>query len=403
MPERPDIRLNVLLVSRRNELLNSLDALLRHYPGLHIERKLVVNGHVDPMHDVVGIPDALVLHLGDTWRAELEALAARPADRRPPLIVLGSAPDPAAMRLAMQAGARDLLPLPLAAADLVAALQRIETDRRASTAARETVTSVFLNAKGGCGGTFLACNTAHALAAGLDRRVALVDLDLQFGTIPLYFDLFPERGLLQAIQSVSELDATALEGYLVHHPSGLAVFGQSARDTLPLGERVSAESTVALLKLLATFHDHVLIDLPRHLDALACSVIERAHHIVLVVQQSVPVLRDASRLMGCLRKDLAVSADRLLTVVNRYDKRSDISLDDLRNTLPGVEIVPIPNDYRNVEHSIATGQPLSARAASAPAAKAILGLSQRLAGQSKPERRGLLARTLSRAVRAKTP
>src|SRR5262249_4699838 len=124
-----DIRLNVLLVSRRKETLDQLEAMLRKHRGVRIERNLVVNGHVDPLHEVTTLPDALILHLGETSHAELESVAARAVDSRPPLIVLGSGSDTTVMRLAMQAGARDLLPLPVVEADLVAALQRSEGDR----------------------------------------------------------------------------------------------------------------------------------------------------------------------------------------------------------------------------------------------------------------------------------
>src|SRR5215467_8666529 len=108
-----DINLNVLLVQRLLATLDQLESLLRKHPGLRLQRKLTVNGHVDPLHDVSTLPDALILHLGETSHAELESLAARAADKRPPLIVVGSVSDTTVMRLAMQAGARDLLPLPL--------------------------------------------------------------------------------------------------------------------------------------------------------------------------------------------------------------------------------------------------------------------------------------------------
>src|SRR5215468_670780 len=97
-----DVRLNVLLVSRRKDTLDGLESILRRYPGLRLERKLTVNGHVDPLHEVSTLPDALILHLGETSHAELESLAARAVDRRPPLIVVGSASDATVMRLAMQ-------------------------------------------------------------------------------------------------------------------------------------------------------------------------------------------------------------------------------------------------------------------------------------------------------------
>lgn len=400
MADLTEIRLKVLLVSRRKDTLDSLQALLGRYPGITLERKLVVNGHTDPLHGVAELPDALVLHLGETWRAELEGLAARAADRRPPLVVVGSAADAAAMRLAMQAGARDLLPMPLIEADLVAALKRIERDRQAAAPSRKRATTVFINAKGGCGGTFLACNVAHTLATRFGRRVVLLDLDLQFGTIPVYFDLFPVRGLLQALENVEGLDETALDGYLARHPSGLAVLGQAAQDCLPLGG-VSLDSVTKLIRLLERTHDHLLIDLPRNLNAMACRVIERAENVALIVQQSVTVLRDAGRLTTCLRRDLAVSSERIATVINRYDRRSAISAQDIQNTLTCGEPVLVPNDYRNVEESITTGQPLLSHGSATSVAKAIQSLAQRLDGEPAEDRRGLLARAFSRVARTK--
>lgn len=396
-----DIRLKVLLVSRRKDTLDSLEVVLRKYPGVQIERKLVVNGHIDPLHGVASTPDALVLHLGETWRAELESLAARPADRRPQLIVVGSTNDTAAMRLAMQAGARDLLPLPLVEGDLIAALGRIDRDYRAASSTREGALTAFMNAKGGCGSTFLACNVAHALATLSRKRVALVDLDLQFGAIPLYFDLFPKRGVLQALENVEGLDETALQGYLIRHASGLSILGHAAEDSLPLGN-VSAELLNSLLTVVLKAHDHVVVDLPRRIDAIAARVIDRAQHVVLVVQQSVTVLRDATRLMGCLRRDLGLSEERIITIVNRYEKDAGISLADIRNALSCGEPLLVPNDFRSVSECIATGQPLITQARSAAVTKAIMALETKLGGAAALGRPSLFARTFSSLIKPRS-
>jgi len=267
-----DVRLNVLLVSRRKETLDHLESILRKHPGVRIERKLTVNGHVDPLHEVITLPDALILHLGDSSHAELESLAARAVDRRPPLIVLSSGSDTTVMRLAMQAGARDLLPLPVVEADLLAALQRIERDHRAGGARADGSLLAFMNAKGGCGATLLACNVAHALVAVSQRKVSLIDLDLQFGTIPLYFDLFPKRGMLQALENVAGLDDLAFNGYMVQHASGLRILGQAAEDALPT-QAVNVQHLNQLLSLAARNSDHVVVDLPRRIDLVTASVI----------------------------------------------------------------------------------------------------------------------------------
>jgi pilus assembly protein CpaE len=396
-----DIRLNVLLVSRRKDTLDSLESILRKYPGLRLERRLTVNGHVDPLHDVPQLPDALILHLGETSHAELDSLAARAVDRRPPLIVLGQESDTTVLRLAMQAGARDLLPLPLVEEDLIAALRRIERDHRAGGARPDGALLAFMNAKGGSGATVLACNVAHALTTVSHRRVTLIDLDLQFGTLPVYFDLFPKRGMLQALENVAGLDELAFNGYLVQHASGLKILGHAAEDALPT-YTVGAQQVSQLLNLAAKTSDNVVIDLPRRIDSVNAHVIERAHHLALVVQQSVATLRDATRLITCLRSDLGIARDRIVVVVNRYDKSAGVTAEDIRTTLGCGELSLIPNDFETVSACVDTGIPLLERARNAAVTRAVVTLQSRLGG-SEVEHQGLLARTFSGILKSRSP
>jgi pilus assembly protein CpaE len=395
-----DIRLNVLLVSRRKETLDHLESMLRKHPGLRLERKLTVNGHVDPLHEVTTLPDALILHLGESSHAELESVAARAVDRRPPLIVLGSGSDTTVMRLAMQAGARDLLPLPVVEADLLAALQRIERDHRAGGARADGSVLAFMNAKGGCGATLLACNVAHALVAVGHRKVALIDLDLQFGTIPLYFDLFPKRGMLQALENVAGLDDMAFNGYMVQHSSGLKILGHAAEDALPT-HAVSVQHVNQLINLAARNSDHVVVDLPRRIDPVTALVIERAAYLVLIVQQSVATLRDATRLLNCLRRELGIAKERIVVVVNRYEKKSGITVEDIRTTLACGELALVPNDFATVSACIDTGTPLLAQARNAAVTRAVVTLQSRLGG-SPVEQQGLLSRTLSGLLKSRS-
>jgi pilus assembly protein CpaE len=394
-----DVKLNVLLVSRHKGTLDELESLLRKQAGLQVQRKLTVNGHVDPLHDVTTMPDALILHLGEKSQAELESLSARAADKRPPLIVVGFLNDTNVMRLAMQAGARDLLPLPLVEADLIAALERIARDRRVTGPGAASLTA-FMNAKGGCGATLLACNTAHALAAVSHRSVTLIDLDLQFGAIPVYFDLFPKRGVLQALENIEGLDAAAFKGYLVEHSSGLRILSHAADDGLPT-QAVNPHHVNQLLALALRGSEHVVVDLPRRIDAVAAVVLEHAQHIVLVVQQSVACVRDATRLMNCLRRELGVSKERIVVVVNRYDKDGALSAEDIRTTLACGDLSLVPSDFKNVSECINTGMPLLDRARTAAVTRAVVDLHSRLGG-NQADRQGLFARTFSGLLKSRT-
>jgi pilus assembly protein CpaE len=386
--------LHILLVSRRKEILDQLEQMLAA-SGLASRRQLNSNGHVDPLHGVEALPDLVVLHLSHLWREELEAIAARPPDRRPALIVVGAPSDVNIMRLAMQAGARDLLPHPFVEADLLQAIDRTLEERpRAVKSTTPRRISVFMNAKGGCGATMLACNVAHVLAVKSKQRTALLDFDLQFGAAPLYLDLYPKRGIAQALENLAGLDEVALEGYFARHASGLHVLSHASDESLAPGA-LSKTAVNQLLDVTLRNHDHVVVDMPRAVDAVTTAVMQRATQIVVVLQQSVTAVRDATRLVQWLRSDVGVPKDQLCVVINRYEKAADVAAEDIQKTLACDPPTLVPNDFKSVSACINSGIALLDYAGSTAITRAVMTLETRLGGNSAQPRPGVIARTIS--------
>jgi pilus assembly protein CpaE len=392
--------LNILLVSRRREVLESLGKLLGE-EGVASRQQLNTNGHVDPLHGVEELPDLVILHLSHLWREELESFVARPTERRPALILIGASHDIPVMRLAMQAGARDVLPTPPAKADVLEAVARVASERRSSAPQTAATTTAFINAKGGCGATLLACNVAHMLAVESRKRVALFDLDLQFGAAPLYLDLYPKRGIGQAVENLTGLDEVALDGYLTRHASGLNVLSHAVDDPVSIGN-LAAAAADHLIELAMRSHDQVIIDLPRRADPMTAAVVARANQLVVVVQQSVTALRDGARLLQWLRGDLGMTRDQLTIVINRFDKGAPISIDDVQKALACEQPVLVPNDFQSASECVNTGTPLLSYARNAAITKALLALQTRLGGASSQPMGGLLARTWSSLVSGRT-
>ena len=52
-------------------------------------------------------------------------------------------------------------------------------------------------------------------------KVALVDLDLQFGSIGLNFDKVPKYTPTEAVNSIDDLDVISLEAYLLKYNENL--------------------------------------------------------------------------------------------------------------------------------------------------------------------------------------
>lgn len=392
--------LDILLVSRRKDVLDHLEQVLS-IGGFAASRQQNSNGHVDPLHGVERLPDLVILHLSQLWREELEAIAARPPARRPPLIVVGAANDMNVMRLAMQAGARDLVPEALVKGDLLPAVQRTQEERRRPSQTTMGRVSVFMNAKGGCGATLLACNVAHVLTSKSKQRTALLDLDLQFGAAPLYLDLYPKRGIAQALENLSGLDEVALEGYFAKHACGLNVLSHGIDEPLASID-MTAAGVDQLLEVTLRTHEHVVVDMPRYVDAVASAIMRRAHQIVLVLQQSVTAVRDATRLVQWLRGDVGISKDQLCVVINRHEKNAVVAVEDIQKTLACSAPTLVPNDFGTVSACINSGTALLDYAGNASITRAVMNLETRLGGTSAQSRSGVIARTFSSLIPGRT-
>ena len=389
----------VLLASRSKAAIEALGRHLVPHVEFAFTQRQLINGDTDPLHGVETLPDVLVLRVAPDATDELAALAQRAADGRPPLVVVGATHDPMAMRLAMQAGARDFLSEPVAAADLVGALQRIAAEARASQPVSRTRTCAFINTKGGSGATFLASNVAHALTAVSRFDTVLVDLDLQFGTLPQYLDVQPKRGLLEALDVAGELDAMAVDAYFTRHSSGLRILGRSADSRIAdpdgIGERFAS-----LMEIVKAKCERLVFDVPRHLDVVSAMALQSADRVVVVMQQTLPNLRDGTRLVHVLRRELAIPQDRIKVLVNRYRKDAAVELADIRRALGDEDPFLVPNHYKPVSESIDAGVPVYDHARNSPVTRAIIEMASDLGGdRGARSHRGFIARTLNNLLR----
>lgn len=385
-------RLRILLVSRLGTVADTLIEQLQKSDEYQVTKKVISNGHTDPMHDVRARPDVLLLHYIPGY-GELEFLAESAASQRVPLIVMGPADDSEAMRLAMRAGASDYISQPLQHDDLLAALDRISEQLKDRPTDRGQVVTV-MNSKGGSGASFVATNLAYALSQEKDTRPLLVDFDLQFGGLSRYLDIYPKRGLVEALDATEDMDEVSAEAYITTHQSGLRLLAAPA-ERLLLSRDVPAQQVDSLIQILQRNNDFVIADLPRRIDVLSASVLEHSDQILMLVQQSLAHISDAARMIQLMTKELAVPSNRIKIVLNRYAKNSLISVDDIKETLKVDHLSVIPNQYNLVADSLNTGIPLMQTEKNSATGKAIQRLQMTVRGQDvENSPRGILGRAL---------
>jgi pilus assembly protein CpaE len=384
--------LNILISGRDRVELDTLSAVIGEVAAYHMDLLHVTNGHVDPLHGVTTMPDVLLLCLSANWKDELQALSDRPPAGRPPVLVIAPEGDPQVMRRAMQAGARDYFTRPVGSSDLLRSLKQLEQDH-ATTQPGQGGLTVVMNAKGGSGASMIATNLACAMAIEARQNTVLVDMDIQFGNLGMYLDLVPERGLLDAIDAADEIDSMALQAYTLTHKSGVEVLANTHHQIALPGE-INVTRLNRLLDILQGTYDQVVVDLPRQIDLLTTTVLERASRVVLCMQQSLNHVQDASRLSSILQDELGLTRGQVIIAINRYDLKSPVSLADIGHHLPGLRQMTVPNDFKRVSDNVDLGVPLYEQAPKAPITRAISSLMQEICGCQTMTTKGLFSRML---------
>jgi pilus assembly protein CpaE len=367
-------------------------------PEFLVNTRVMGNGHADPLNGISETPDVLLLHHGP-GQSELQYLLEHSQRDQIPLVVCGPGDNPEAMRLAMQAGSRDYVAEDAPAADLVASLLRIQEEkfRAGGSAAGQLI--VVMNGKGGSGASFLATNLAYSLVVDAAKRVTLVDLDIQIGGLSRYLDITPEIGILQALEVAKQMDDVSADAYTCEHSSGLRLLAAPSEGLVSPNE-IPIEDLDALLGVFLSINDYVVVDAPNRLDAVTEFFLERADKIILIVQQSLPHVQDAARMLRLLTSEIAVPNQRIDVVVNRFSKNALIDLGDMRKALHQSELITIPNNYKLAAESINSGVPVAEISKNAPLTKGIRDLQATFVKQDSKPAQNFLARALPGLLRS---
>lgn len=297
---------------------------------------------------------------------------------------------------AIRAGVRDVLHLPLVPEALEEAVRRIENKFKPTAVAKKIGrVIVFIAGKGGGGATFLACNLAYILAVVHGAKVALLDLNLQFGDAALFVsDQVPTNTLADVAGNISRLDASLLASSMV---SVLPNFGVlAAPEDAERAMEVKPEHVEALLKLAKTQYDYVILDIGQTLNATSVKALDHADQVFVVLQETLPFIRDSKRLIHALQS-LGYGKEKIHLVLNRYETGGDIQLEDVEATLGMKVFITIPNSYEAVSASVNQGVPIMKIGKNDPVTKALQDMAQKMAEKAPVKKSGWLANLLQSA------
>ena len=340
-------------------------------------------------------PEVVVLDVDETTEETMlhieAALKIAPTTHA---VLVSPDPSTALLTRAMRAGVREVLPSPMTTETLKLAIQHARGHLSLSKPQDIALGQVIalIPAKGGAGATFLAANLAFALSK-LGRRVAVLDLNLYFGDLILFMGSHKvASNLFDLARQGERLDAALLDSSMVKINDRLHVL--AASDTPEHASEISTAGLDRLIELARNQYDFVVLDLSSMLDGVTLKALDFADHVYLAMQQNVPSLHAAKRIVAFFR-DRGYPLDKLGIVVNRYEKGGAISLDDVAKTTHLKIDRTIDNSFTAVSASMNQGIPILELSPRDPVAKALLAWAYELAPTQALVKKNWWARLLS--------
>jgi len=353
------MKINVMLVGKSSSALQEL-------------RRMITDEEISVIADSSGgtpaleaientSPDILLMQLG-TDDSDVLNLAERVVLHRPRtfVILLAEHLTVEIMRAANSAGVHNIVEQPASSKELCDCIRTVYNAEKIRIDAlsenqRVTWTSrvvTVFGAKGGLGKTTIAVNLAVKLAEQ-HKKVALIDLDLQFGDVHIFLDIEPKDTIAELAQDVYTPNIDSIRSYMTVHPSGVHVL--CAPKSPEYADIVSAERVQSLLSLMRSYYDYVIIDTPSNFSDVTMTAIEASSLVLFVTGLDISILKNSKLSMSILES--LKQKEKVRVIINRAVEINTISVADVQRIVDAPIMARIPSDYMTAVSALNRGVP----------------------------------------------
>ncbi|MCC6007257.1 MAG: AAA family ATPase [Rhodobacteraceae bacterium] len=285
---------------------------------------------------------------------------------------------PIALHQLMRAGAEDFIPYPLPEGALSDTLDRLRARSApvapaapapaapaqvAPASGREGVILPVHGLSGGVGATTFSVNLAWELAllgAKQGQRVALIDLDFQYGAVATYLDLPRRDAVFELLSDAQRIDAETLgQAMEVYHDQLHVLTAPS--ESLPL-DFVGPADIARLLEVATDSFDLVVVDMPSTLVAWTETVLNLAPCYFALIEMDMRSAQNTLRFIRLLKAE-ELPHEKVRYILNRAPGFADLSgksrVKRLAESLSITLEVQLADGGKAVTHANDHGAPLA--------------------------------------------
>ena len=374
-------KVKVVIVDDSVETRNNIKALLS------FEKRIDIIGQAENGEEAIFItkearPDIVLMDINmpvmDGIKATEEISMQVPESS---VIIMSVQGEHEYIKRAMSAGAREFMIKPFSSDELVNSILKtyeIESKRREHTSVarvKENIKSKIItvfSTKGGVGKTTIASNLAVSIARITKKRVALVDLDLQFGDIAIMLNVSMKNTISDLIKEINQLDEDLMDDYLVTHFSGVRVLPAPIKPEY--AEYITSAHVEKILNTLKQSYHYIIIDTSASFHETVLTSLDMSDRILFVSTLDLPTIKNVKSGIDVM-ESLHYPEEKINIILNKASEQFGIKYKDFENALKHPIWSYVPEDSQTVITSANKGFPFVMTRMETKVAKAIINIS----------------------------
>ena len=289
------------------------------------------------------------------------------------------------LRKAMLAGASDTLSSSYHIEELNEAVahakkfmhHRAQVEPNFTSLVKESSKVIALSSpKGGIGRTMISVNLAIAFAK-LGKRVAVIDGNLQFGEVPIFYNSKPKRTIYEWVKEGYGRPNYSISQYMTMVDGDVSVLAAPSRPEF--FEGISENHIKEAIEELKELFDIILIDMPAHLSEIHLRFLDLADEILILTVNELSVLRLSRLYLDTL--ETIQQKEKVNLILNRYSKGQGLEPNRMEEVL-GIKVFhTLPDQINVASKSIKAGEPFMLGNSRSHLGKAVWQLAERLLEQ----------------------
>ncbi len=232
--------------------------------------------------------------------------------------------------------------------------ERQKTLNQTKEKEREGRVITFFSSKGGVGKSVLALNTAIMLSKNKQKKILLLDMDLQFGDLALLVNKYSHKTILDIVDDGQVSTYENMKPYLYAYSDNLDMLFAPGKPES--AEYITKETIAEMIKRLKKEYDMILVDTGVNYNDTTLHLLDHAEKILFISTMEIVALKN-TKLGMRIMQSLGYDTNKVKLVINKFTTNYGISKKDIDDVFKDGIFAMIPEEEKVVNLSVNKGGP----------------------------------------------